>query len=355
MLVTVSDKKVGVDNNSDGVIDYYNADVVTATDFYPFGSQMPGRKYSQPNSSYRYGFNGKENDKDAGEGIQDYGLRIYDNRLGRFLSVDPLYKSYPELTSYQFASNTPIQAKDLDGGEAQFVIGFFVGAIMEVAEQTIAIGVDNLKNNKSMFDGWNKKIDWADVGVASIQGGLMTLPGVGIGTEVISEMFFGNYVKSAIDITTQDGVQNVFDNSKSRGDFEKDFVTNTVGSVSGIAPVAKVATETVSKITTKVVIKSAAKAVVSGTRTGAYETATGLIIDESRTKPKSSASKQSSLNLNNKSNSTGSLKPKTTVPLKGKVGKNPDDKNSRIYREWIDDKGVQHSEDKPNPNYKTKG
>jgi hypothetical protein len=34
------------------------------------------------------------------------------------LSVDPLTKSYPELTPYQFASNTPIQAIDLDGLEA---------------------------------------------------------------------------------------------------------------------------------------------------------------------------------------------------------------------------------------------
>ena len=49
---------------------------------------------------YRYGFNGKENDKDAGEGIQDYGMRIYDTRLGKFLSVDPLAKDYPWYSPY---------------------------------------------------------------------------------------------------------------------------------------------------------------------------------------------------------------------------------------------------------------
>jgi hypothetical protein len=48
---------------------------------------------------------------------QDYGMRIYDPRLGRFLSVDPLTKSYPELTPYQFASNSPIVNIDLDGLE----------------------------------------------------------------------------------------------------------------------------------------------------------------------------------------------------------------------------------------------
>ena len=44
-------------------------------------------------------------------------MRIYDPRLSRFLSVDPLTMQYPELTPYQFASNTPIQAIDLDGIE----------------------------------------------------------------------------------------------------------------------------------------------------------------------------------------------------------------------------------------------
>ncbi len=48
---------------------------------------------------------------------QDYGMRIYDPRLGRFLSVDPITKKYPELTPYQFASNTPIAAIDMDGLE----------------------------------------------------------------------------------------------------------------------------------------------------------------------------------------------------------------------------------------------
>ncbi|MDQ6609916.1 MAG: hypothetical protein M3Y85_08860 [Bacteroidota bacterium] len=67
----------------------------------------------------RYGFNGKENDNDIeGEGnAYDYGFRLYDPRLGRFLSVDPIAKSYPYLTPYQFASNKPINGIDIDGLE----------------------------------------------------------------------------------------------------------------------------------------------------------------------------------------------------------------------------------------------
>jgi RHS repeat-associated protein len=65
---------------------------------------------------YRYGFNGKENDDETG--TQDYGMRIYDPRMGRFLSTDPLTKGYPQLTPYQFSSNTPIATIDLDGLES---------------------------------------------------------------------------------------------------------------------------------------------------------------------------------------------------------------------------------------------
>lgn len=68
---------------------------------------------------YRYGFNGKENDNEVkGAGNQqDYGMRIYDPRIGRFLSIDPLSKKFAMLTPYQFASNTPIWAIDIDGLE----------------------------------------------------------------------------------------------------------------------------------------------------------------------------------------------------------------------------------------------
>ncbi len=96
----------------------YRAQLWAANDYYAFGSQMPGRSVNL--GSYRYGFNGKENDSEVkGDGNQqDYGMRIYDPRIAKFLSVDPITSEYPELTPYQFASNTPIWATDRDGLEA---------------------------------------------------------------------------------------------------------------------------------------------------------------------------------------------------------------------------------------------
>jgi RHS repeat-associated protein len=77
---------------------------------------MPGRKFNT--GDYRMGFNGKENDREWGNTlIQDYGFRLYNPAIAKFLSVDPLTKSYPMLTPYQFASNRPIDGIDLDGLE----------------------------------------------------------------------------------------------------------------------------------------------------------------------------------------------------------------------------------------------
>jgi RHS repeat-associated protein len=120
VLATISDKKLQVSTNTTSN-DYFEAEVQTVQDYYAFGMQMPGRKMS---GGYRYGFNGKENDNEVkGEGNQqDYGMRIYDGRIGKFLSVDPLTSKFPFYTPYQFSSNSPISSIDLDGLESVIII-----------------------------------------------------------------------------------------------------------------------------------------------------------------------------------------------------------------------------------------
>jgi len=52
-------------------------------------------------------------------------MRVYDPRIGKFLSVDPLTKSFPQLTPYQYAENQPIWAIDLDGLEKYIVTNWY--------------------------------------------------------------------------------------------------------------------------------------------------------------------------------------------------------------------------------------
>jgi len=88
--------------------------------YHPFGMVMPGRSFTAASAGgYRFGFNGEESDSETyGTGnVYDYGFRIYNPRIGKFLSIDPLTNNYPELTPFQFASNQPIWGIDIDGLE----------------------------------------------------------------------------------------------------------------------------------------------------------------------------------------------------------------------------------------------
>lgn len=94
----------------------HKAIALNAQDYYPFGMIMQGRNYSA--ESYRFGFNGKEQDDEVREGIGnslDFGARIYDPRSGKFLSVDPKTSEFPHASSYSYAANSPIYFIDVEG------------------------------------------------------------------------------------------------------------------------------------------------------------------------------------------------------------------------------------------------
>jgi RHS repeat-associated protein len=125
-----------LDVNTDDQIDNgdsFNPEVLSHNDYYAFGQLMPGRQYNS--STYRYGFNGKENDNEVkGTGNeQDYGMRVYDPRIGKFLSVDPLAGEYSAMSPYHFSHNSPIKFNDLDGKEGE------EKAVAEAAKESAVI------------------------------------------------------------------------------------------------------------------------------------------------------------------------------------------------------------------------
>jgi RHS repeat-associated protein len=80
-----------------------------------YSSCKENQKYCT--GAYRYGFNGKEKDDEINGSGNDYdfGARIYDSRLGRWLSLDPLQEKYAGLSPYNFCGNNPIMLIDPDG------------------------------------------------------------------------------------------------------------------------------------------------------------------------------------------------------------------------------------------------
>ncbi len=115
VLSVVSDRKLGVDPDTDNDFDYYTADIKSYSDYYPFGSVMPGRNSNS--TDYRFGFNGMEEDNEVkgDNNSLDFGARIYDPRVGRWMSRDPLSIKQPGWSTYKAFLDNPVLFIDPDG------------------------------------------------------------------------------------------------------------------------------------------------------------------------------------------------------------------------------------------------
>jgi RHS repeat-associated protein len=153
VLATVSDRKLPTEYLSSSNVDYYSADVLSYSDYYPFGMQMPGRNAST--GDYRYGFQGQETDDEVtgSESHVSYKYRMHDARLGRFLSLDPLAPQYAHNSPYAFSENRVIDAVELEGLESRIVINYIdnlgnltairVISFRDVANEPLNIGLQN--------------------------------------------------------------------------------------------------------------------------------------------------------------------------------------------------------------------
>jgi RHS repeat-associated protein len=116
VLTTISDrnKRIAGENPA------FEAVIESAQDYYPFGMLMPGRKYNP--AEYRFGFNGQEKDDEI-TGVTgshlDFGARIYDSRIGRWMALDPLRNIYPSHSPYCFGVNSPLYFTDPNGKEIE--------------------------------------------------------------------------------------------------------------------------------------------------------------------------------------------------------------------------------------------
>ena len=85
--------------------------MVSAADYYPFGMLMPGRATTP--GEYRFGYQGQFAVKDEETGYNQFELRLWDGRLGRWLTTDPAGQY---ASPYFGMGNNPINRFDPDGG-----------------------------------------------------------------------------------------------------------------------------------------------------------------------------------------------------------------------------------------------
>ncbi|MGD1847124.1 MAG: RHS repeat-associated core domain-containing protein, partial [Salibacteraceae bacterium] len=117
----------------------YTADVISHSDYYPFGMTMSAR--TAYDTEYRYGFNGMERDDEINGGSSYTShWRGYDPRLGRWLSTDPMEAKYPSMSPYSSNFNNPIVFIDPDGDDP------FLGVIDAITAFIVESGTNFLSN-----------------------------------------------------------------------------------------------------------------------------------------------------------------------------------------------------------------
>ena len=115
VLAVVSDRKIAVeDQGNPGTVEYYEADVVIAQDYYPGGFPMPGRTINA--DVYRYGHDQQESDAEiTGNWGSHYTAEhwMYDTRTQRRWNIDPVKVAWE--SGYAAYRNNPVYYIDPDG------------------------------------------------------------------------------------------------------------------------------------------------------------------------------------------------------------------------------------------------
>lgn len=121
VLNVVTDRKLAMSDNNPNPslakVSYFTSDVVSYSDYLPFGQLMPNRHGEV--GDYRYGFQGQLHDDElkGDDNSVNFEYRMHDPRIGRFFSIDPLSKQYPHYTPYSFSGNKVIHCRELEGME----------------------------------------------------------------------------------------------------------------------------------------------------------------------------------------------------------------------------------------------
>jgi RHS repeat-associated protein len=101
------------DLNNNGVAEV--GDILQEAHFYPYGLGFSGMAVVSNGVPSRYTFNGKEAQEAFGMGWMDFGARMYDAQVGRWMAVDALADKTIAYSPYHFVYGNPIGFFDPDG------------------------------------------------------------------------------------------------------------------------------------------------------------------------------------------------------------------------------------------------
>ena len=134
-------------------------------DYYAFGGLMStsSRQSVQP-----YKYNGKELDSKGGLDWYDYGARMYDAALGRFMKTDRFSEKYVSLSPYQYGANNPVNNIDVNGDSIWYTRNGDI-VTMHVTAKIFNNSSDNINMARAAKDivsdiksTYEVKFEWSD-------------------------------------------------------------------------------------------------------------------------------------------------------------------------------------------------
>jgi len=115
-----------------------SANIYTHTDYYPFG--QPARS---DGSNYRYAYQGAYAESDANTRLDNFNLRMYDSRIGRWLTTDPAGQY---ASPYEGMGNNPVMGSDPTGAADT--------TFEDDGANKITTRVSNTPENVTVFGSW---------------------------------------------------------------------------------------------------------------------------------------------------------------------------------------------------------
>ena len=108
-----------------------SANVVGYDDYYPFGMVMEGRSYTST-ADPRFKYTSKERDTESG--LDCFGARYYDARVGKWLSLDPMADKFIPWSPYAYSFCNPLRFVDPSGmeGEDGIIKGVWSSIVTEI-------------------------------------------------------------------------------------------------------------------------------------------------------------------------------------------------------------------------------
>ena len=124
----------------------------------------------------RWRYSGKEEQKTLNSSLPfiDYGARMYDPTIARWMSVDPMAEKYYPMSPYGYCGGNPIRYSDRDGYDWWDKVKGFGAAIIDNATSGVSSIRTYAGRNVTDQSDFNKGLSYGDaasIALGSIEGG----------------------------------------------------------------------------------------------------------------------------------------------------------------------------------------